>query len=32
MGETGEGGQRVYTPSYKRSKFWGCHVEHGDYR
>lgn len=30
MGETGEGGQREQTSSYKMRKFWGHHVQHGD--
>ena len=26
MGETGEGGQKVQTSSYKINKYWGCYV------
>ena len=31
MGKMGEGGQKVRTSSYKKSKSWGCNVQHGDY-
>ena len=31
VGEMGEGGQKVQTPSYKISKFWGFNVKHDDY-
>lgn len=26
-----EGGQRIQTSRYKRTKFWGSHVHHDDY-
>ena len=30
-GKMGEGGQKVQTSSYKISKSWGGHVQHGNY-
>ena len=26
-----QGGQKVYTSSYKINKAWGCKVQHADY-
>ena len=31
VGEMGEHGQRVQTPSYKINKSWGCNVPHYGY-
>lgn len=31
VGKVGKIGQKAHTSSYKISKFWGYHVQHGDY-
>ena len=31
LGELDEGGKKVYTYSYKISKYWGCNIKHDDY-
>lgn len=31
VGETGEGTQKIPSPSSKVNMSWGCQVQHGDY-